>query len=169
MEKCLEGWRPEKDLRDPHSLTLVDIKCDLPRAGLGPDDIESLQLEKEDIGLSHPVILKDYLSPKRRSCGPIEVDLSQEDVAKCRDACVSGEYTCLAGKHPKFGLRPSMGYRGNQRKEAKGGENKLGYVVEFPPEDQEEESNQKSALGEAIQEALSSGLNHSLSLKRGRP
>lgn len=43
--------------------------------------------------------------------------MSAEDIAKCREECVSGTYTCLAGKHPKLGPRLSTSFKRKKRTE----------------------------------------------------
>lgn len=67
----------------------MDIKCDLPRAALGPEKMELLGLENEDIGLDKPIILKDYISPPRRNIWSCEVQMSPQSIDNCRQACAS--------------------------------------------------------------------------------
>lgn len=67
----IEGVKPVVGLKNPHFLSLVDIECDIPRTGLGPEMVESLGLEEVDIGLKNHVILQDYISPPGQSDGPL--------------------------------------------------------------------------------------------------
>lgn len=48
------------------TLTVVDLKEHLSRPGLGPESLDLLDLEKEDIGFKHPVTILDYPSPPDR-------------------------------------------------------------------------------------------------------
>lgn len=81
FQKSIEGVRPIEGLKDPDSFSVVDLELQMPRAGLGPEDITSLGLKEVDIGLQHPVVLKDYISPSR-----IEVALFPDSIVKCKKA-----------------------------------------------------------------------------------
>lgn len=83
IKKCLEGVREERGNIIQKSLTIVDIECDMPRAGLGPERVEDLGLIEEDIGLQKSVLIVDYISPPRCSATPFEVNLSAGNIDKC--------------------------------------------------------------------------------------
>lgn len=66
------------------TLTVVDLKEHLPRLGLGPESLDLLELEKEDIGLKNPVTILDYPSPPERYRS---IQLSDQEIRKCREQC----------------------------------------------------------------------------------
>lgn len=173
IHQCLEGMRPTEGLTNPHSLTLVDIECDIPRAGLGPDHLDLLSPEKEDIGLSEPVVLQDYLSPPRRSSGPFEVHLSPGSIDKCRRACADIK---PKGKH-REGAQSNIPRVHKEKckecdwiaglKTKKPGKD-ADYFVEFPPDEMEGVCSKSRHLDKEEELQLSIAVRESLSLKRSR-
>lgn len=179
---CLEGVRPDKGLVNPPSLTLVDIVCDLPRTGLGPECMEDLGFQTEDIGLQQPVVLQDYISPPRYSDGPIEVVLSPGSIDKCRRACSSlkpkGSHQMKAqNKKSKIlherckecnWIQNRTNYREVEKKKKLTTMKADSYLVEFPPENEgsKETLTKGMELDEELQ--LAADVRKSLSLKRGR-
>lgn len=88
IQKCMEGTRFDGGLTSPYSLSVLDIECGMPRTGLGPEKIEDLGLQKEEIGLKQHVILTDCLSPPRSNSGPVEVNISPTSMERCKEACL---------------------------------------------------------------------------------
>lgn len=173
-EECLEGLRPEEGLSDPHSLTWVDIKCALPRAGLGPEDMNLLGLEEEEIGLAKPFILQDYISPPRLNKGPFEVQISPNSIDKCRQACSTirnkGKNIELGRptRRERLKFRGSEVYHGRKQKFHKEAQGKEDYIVEFPSENETIGQHPLSALSVEEEGRLVMQVQHTLSLKRSR-
>ncbi|KAJ1400226.1 Zinc finger, CCHC-type [Sesbania bispinosa] len=69
--------------------TLIDLIQGQLRAGLGPENINQLQIHKEFIGLKEPVTILDYPSPPRDP--NLEFPLSEEAIAKCKTRCQNKE------------------------------------------------------------------------------
>ncbi|KAJ1391355.1 Zinc knuckle CX2CX4HX4C [Sesbania bispinosa] len=123
-------------------LTKVDLKSNIIRSGLGPDNIEDLGLVTEFIGTSEDPIILDYPSPTQNKYQGVSLNISE--ITKCR----------------KF-----LSVKNSTKKE----ENKLGYMVEFP--DEEEETKDDKPPQKILQEEetqLILGWNNSLNLKRYR-
>lgn len=139
--KCFEGMRPEEGLTNPRSLSLVDIECDLPRAGLGPENMDLLGFEKEEIGLASPVLLKDYISPPRINEGPFEVHLSPGSIKKGKQACsnIHNKGRNIELKRPtrreRLRVRGPELYHGCKEIVQQERQNAGEYYVEFPSDE----------------------------------
>lgn len=139
--KCFEGMRPEEGLTNPRSLSLVDIECDLPRAGLGPENMDLLGFEKEEIGLASPVLLKDYISPPRINEGPFEVHLSPGSIKKGKQACsnIRNKGRNIELKRPtrreRLRVRGPKLYHGCKEIVQQERQNAGEYYVEFPSDE----------------------------------
>lgn len=156
------------------SLARIDLKEGIIRPGLGPADIEDIGLEKEDIGLSKPVVILDVASPnldqmrvgKEIGLLGLDIELSAEQINECRTRMLnsypSGKSESCKGKeiviwHPrdkqKHKIEPE-------------------YIVEFPEElIKEEETEEISCVNITATEetnVLSDKLQQRLFLKRTR-
>lgn len=151
----MEGLRDENDPTKQKSLTTVDIECDMPRAGLGPERMEELVLQKEDIGLKQLVILIDYLSPPRGNYNHTEITLAPNSIMKCRSACGKLRSRSLReGKHQYNKddiyhekcrecdwIQDRAKYRKEEKSKKKGGEEESEYGVDFPSDEEEGEGS----------------------------
>ncbi|KAJ1410781.1 DUF1513 domain-containing protein [Sesbania bispinosa] len=115
------------------SPTRIDLISNLPQPGLGPNHLEMLQIQLEDIGLSKPTVLLDYPSPKINGSSSYSVILNYEEIAKCQLKCQPNCFTVNSTTPPQH---------------------KSFYWVEFPPEEQESgkqlqqlQNNEKPKLG----------------------
>lgn len=182
IKKCMEGVRPNEGLTNPHSLTLVDKECDMPRAGLGPEQTEELGLQEEDIGLKKPVILKDYISPPRVCNGPTVVGLSPGSIKKCRSACLKLQTT---GQHQAGSqvtkdkivhdnckeckwIKTRISYREKEKQIEDVSPEEKDYRVEFPPDEDEKEGAMVSCIRQEDERLLVVEVQKSLSIKRNR-
>lgn len=138
--------------------TLVDLKEKRPRPGLGPKQIEDLDIEKEDIGLKEKVVLLDYLSPPESPIKYQGANMTQLEVDKCRG--LISAHKANTGKQ-KQEIQHS-------REGAEEPEAELGYYVEFPEEDGGEKSKEERKLSKEEEMALVMVVNKTLSIKRPR-
>lgn len=182
IKKCMEGVRPDEGTVNPHSLTLVDIECNMPRTGLGPERMEDLGFQKEDIGLQQPVLLQDYISPPRNFDGPVDVMMSPGSIKKCRSACAKlkpkGPHQMKAQnkkssilhercKECKW-IQDRTNYREVEKKKKHGTMEVDNYVVEFPPDNEGREEAVTKGMELDDELELAAEVRESLSLKRGR-
>lgn len=157
------------------SATRVDLKVGIIRAGLGPMELESLQLEPEDIGLKQPVVIMDVLSPKpttgfgNSSKRPLQLDtiISQDQIDACRrkiqaidpakniqvDQCKGKELIIWQPREKEKNLKVQD------------------YIVEFPEEventtNEGDAEDKEGGDGGIEEKTLSATLSMNLSLKR---
>lgn len=175
--------------------TRVGLKWGLVRPGLGPQRLEQLGLEEEDIGLRQPMVLLDYPSPTHSQCATLgqarratkEVGQQEtlgikEKVEEMNKPLIFLEGPTLAGdfKRTMQGIfnsvaasnRGSYGMVGNVEVQhvTKQGNAKDGgknYYVDFSSDEEKEEKDQFCSLPTVMETQLVLGMNHSLSLKRG--
>lgn len=153
--------RKENELseRGPSDPTVVDLKQNRPRPGLGPRRIEDLDLIKEDIGLKADVISMDYLSPQASPIRYHNLELTQEEVDKCKKVIEAQSFE--RGQNITGGQR-------NYKETAKEKEEELGYYVVFPEDEEGKKDKMEKVLPKEEEMALVTVVNKSLSLKRVR-
>lgn len=86
------GSRTGSSLGPSKEWTRIDLEEGKIRPGLGPNRIEELEIEKEDVGLKEPIIILDSLSPihNKQNCGAdmgvtsLDMDLSMEQIQLIR-------------------------------------------------------------------------------------
>ncbi|KAJ1438736.1 Zinc finger, CCHC-type [Sesbania bispinosa] len=118
--------------KKPFPVTLVDVFQEQVRPGLGPQQLEFLAIQPEDIGLNEPVIILDYPSPHKHGSSHYGVQLAGEDIQKCRDSWLLKADNQGALFSPKL---PT-----NSGREIPTGSQSSSsplYYVEFPPEGDE--------------------------------
>lgn len=148
----------------PPSITRIDLEQGLVRAGLGPEHVDQLDLFKEDIGLKQPIIIKDYLSPKKAQVRYGCAQMSQEDVNKVRNFI---ENKGTMTNKPRVVRKFMLGSKAVSTTESH-----PAFVVEYPPDDDDDDDDtvnpSDSSIPPIMEEALSGILASGLNLKRNR-
>ncbi|KAK2379390.1 hypothetical protein QL285_067199 [Trifolium repens] len=139
---------------------MVDLEEGLPRPGLGPQDVELLGIEKEDIGLKLPVLILDYPSPKDLGVKYGGANLSREDILKVRENILNSNHGLWDKIRKVSGVEGVINGIGLKKAEENNN-----YFVEYPPEEENIVST-VCTLGNEEVLTLSTNLHSKLNIKR---
>lgn len=143
----------------PPPPTQVELFSNIRRPGLGPELVEQLGLEEEDIGLKKSVVLLDYPSPLDRY---LSLQLTEQEIKRCREHC--GSFFDRVKRKSKVLKGKNDGNENNEDTQLEGQK----YVVEFPPEDLDRDTGGQNKLGDAEEISLVNKISEALVLKRPR-
>ncbi|KAJ1407771.1 O-sialoglycoprotein endopeptidase [Sesbania bispinosa] len=70
----------------PPNPTKVDLHSGLIQPGLGPNSIQDLELETEDVGLKEPILIMNYPSPTKEGSSHYNISFTPSMITKCRNS-----------------------------------------------------------------------------------
>ncbi|KAJ1380444.1 Zinc knuckle CX2CX4HX4C [Sesbania bispinosa] len=84
-----ESMHPNKKKKQhtlPANATKVDLLSGLIQPGLGPNSLDDLQLETEDVGLKKPIVITDYPSLTKDGSSHYSISFTASMIIKCRNS-----------------------------------------------------------------------------------